>query len=58
MCRWSSTSFEQDVQVVEHVLVQQMGLIEQEDGMAALLAEVLAVRADRKEETRGGRFGR
>jgi len=41
---------EQDVQVVEGVLVQEVGLVEEEDGVDLVLAEILHVRADRVEE--------
>jgi hypothetical protein len=46
---------EQDVQVVEHVLVKQMSLVEEEDGVDTLAAEILDVRRDRKEDRGGGR---
>ena len=49
---------EQDVQVVERVLVQQVRLVEQEDGVEVVAAEVLDVGADREEERGGGRRGR
>ena len=48
----------QDVQVLEHVLVKQVRLVEQEDRMHALGAEVLHVLVDRVEDGGRGGFGR
>ena len=47
---------EQDVQMVERVLVEQVGLVEEEDGVDALAAELLDVGGDGVED--GGRGGR
>jgi hypothetical protein len=48
---------EQDVEVVEGVGVEEVGLVEEEDGVDALLAELLDVRADGVEDGRGGGGG-
>src|ERR1700729_1196262 len=45
---------EQDVQVVERVLVEQVSLVDEEDGTDALFGEVLDVGADGEEEIAGG----
>ena len=46
---------EQDVQMVERVLVQEVALVEEEDGVDAVAAEVLHVRRDRVEDGGGRR---
>jgi hypothetical protein len=46
----------QDVKVVEHVLMEEMGLVEQEYGMRALLAELLDMARHLKEDGGGGGF--
>jgi hypothetical protein len=45
---------EEDMEVVERVLMEQMGLIDEEDGAYALLGEILNVCADGEEEISGG----
>jgi hypothetical protein len=45
---------EEDVQVVEGVLVKEVALVEEEDGVDAVAAEVLHVRGDRVEDGGGG----
>jgi hypothetical protein len=45
---------EKNVQVIERVLVEQMGFVDQEDGADALFGEVLDVSADGEEEISGG----
>jgi hypothetical protein len=45
---------EQDVQVVEHVLVEQVGLVEEKDGVHALSAEIFDVRGDGEEDGGSG----
>ena len=47
----------EDVQVIEHVLMQQVGLVEQEDRVDALLAQLLDVTADLVEGGSGGGLG-
>ena len=49
---------EQDVEVVERVLVQEVGLVEEEDRMDALAGEFLDVGRDGVEEVAGGGCGR
>lgn len=44
----------QDVQVIEHVLVEQVRLVEQEDGVALLGGELLDVARDLVEDGGGG----
>jgi hypothetical protein len=49
---------EEDVKMVEGVGVEQVGLVEEEDRVDALLTELLHVRADGVEDRgRGGRWG-
>src|ERR1700760_1047590 len=48
---------EQDVEMIEGIGVEQVGLVEEEDGVKALLAELLDVRADRVEDRCGGGRG-
>src|SRR5580700_1028538 len=48
---------EQDVQVVEHVLVEQVGLVEEEDGMDVIAPEGLDVGGHGEEEGCGRRGG-
>ena len=45
---------EEDVQVVERVLVKEVRLVEEEDGVEALAAEIFDVGADGEEDGRGG----
>ena len=45
---------EQDVEVIEGVGVQEVSLVEEEDGVHAILAELLDVRADGVEDGRRG----
>jgi hypothetical protein len=49
---------EQDVEVVEGVLVQEVGFVEEEDGMDALAGELLDVRGHGVEKVAGGGGGR
>ena len=49
---------EQDVEVVERVLVEELSLVEQEDGMNAIVAEVSHVGGDRMEDAGRGGGGR
>ncbi len=49
---------EEDVQVVEGVPVQEVGLVEEEDGMDAFSGELLDVARDGVEEVAGGGGGR
>ena len=48
---------EQDVEVIEGVGVQEVGLVEEEDGVDAVLAELLDVGADGVEDGRRGGGG-
>ena len=45
---------EQDVEVIEGVLVEEMALVEEEDGVDAFAAELLDVRGDGVEDGGGG----
>jgi hypothetical protein len=45
---------EENVQVIERVLMEQVGLVDQEDGADALLGKVLDVSTDGEEEISGG----